>query len=41
VSVRIGPPIPTTGLTLDDRDELVTRVRAAVQSLLEEGPAWT
>ena len=41
VSVRIGPPIPTAGLTLDDRDELVARVRAAVQSLLEEGPAWT
>ena len=26
VSVRIGAPIPTTGLTLEDRDELIVRV---------------
>lgn len=36
VTVRIGQPIPTTGLTLDDRDALIARVRAAVQALLEE-----
>jgi 1-acyl-sn-glycerol-3-phosphate acyltransferase len=41
VSVRIGPPVPTAGLTLDDRDDLVARVRAEVQSLLDEGPVWT
>ena len=41
VSVRIGRPIPTAGLSLDDRDELVARVRAEVQNLLEEGPVWT
>jgi 1-acyl-sn-glycerol-3-phosphate acyltransferase len=41
VSVRIGRPVPTAGLTLDDRDELVARVRAEVQSLLDEGPVWT
>ena len=41
VSVRIGRPIPTEGLTLDDRDELIQRVRAEVQNLLEEGPVWT
>jgi 1-acyl-sn-glycerol-3-phosphate acyltransferase len=40
VSVRIGPPIPTTGLTLEDRDVLIARVREQVQSLLNEGPVW-
>ena len=41
ITVRIGPPIPTAGLTLDDRDELITRVRAEVQKLLDAGPLWT
>jgi 1-acyl-sn-glycerol-3-phosphate acyltransferase len=41
VSVRIGRPVPTAGLTLDDRDELVARVRTEVQNLLDEGPVWT
>jgi 1-acyl-sn-glycerol-3-phosphate acyltransferase len=41
VSVRIGRPVPTAGLTLDDRDELVERVRAEVQKLLDQGPLWT
>lgn len=41
VSVRIGKPVPTAGLTLDDRDELIRRVRAEVQHLLDEGPVWT
>src|SRR5690606_3384828 len=41
VSVRIGKPVHTTGLTLDDRDELIARVRAEVQNLLDEGPVWT
>jgi 1-acyl-sn-glycerol-3-phosphate acyltransferase len=40
VSVRIGAPIPTTGLTLDDRDRLIARVRAEVERLLQEGPTW-
>jgi 1-acyl-sn-glycerol-3-phosphate acyltransferase len=40
VSVRIGSPIPTAGLTLDDRDELVERVHQEVARLLEEGPLW-
>ena len=40
VSVRIGRPVPTAGLTLADRDELITQVRAEIQSLLDEGPAW-
>ena len=41
VSVRIGRPVPTAGLTLDDRDELVARVRTEVQKLLDQGPVWT
>jgi 1-acyl-sn-glycerol-3-phosphate acyltransferase len=40
VSVRIGHPIPTAGLTQADRDELITRVRTEVQKLLHEGPIW-
>jgi 1-acyl-sn-glycerol-3-phosphate acyltransferase len=34
VDVRIGPPIPTAGLTIADRDALSSRVRAGVQALL-------
>jgi 1-acyl-sn-glycerol-3-phosphate acyltransferase len=41
VTVRIGDPIPTEGLTLDDRDALIERVRTAVEQLLREGPVWT
>jgi 1-acyl-sn-glycerol-3-phosphate acyltransferase len=40
VSVRVGSPIPTAGLTLDDRDELIERVHHEVARLLEEGPLW-
>jgi 1-acyl-sn-glycerol-3-phosphate acyltransferase len=38
VTVRIGPPIPTAGLTFADRDALIERVRAQVQNLLSQGP---
>jgi 1-acyl-sn-glycerol-3-phosphate acyltransferase len=41
VSVRVGAPIPTTGMTLEDRDVLIERVRAEVQQLLDEGSVWT
>ena len=41
VSVRIGEPIPTAGLTLADRDALIERVRARIRVLLDEGPVWT
>jgi 1-acyl-sn-glycerol-3-phosphate acyltransferase len=41
VTVRIGEPIPTAGLTLADRDDLIDRVRAEVQKLLDTGPLWT
>jgi 1-acyl-sn-glycerol-3-phosphate acyltransferase len=41
VNVRIGRPVPTSGLTLDARDELISQVRGEVQKLLGEGPVWT
>lgn len=41
VTVRIGRPIPTAGLRLEHRDELIARVRAEVENLLREGSVWT
>ena len=41
VSVRIGNPVPTAGLSMSDRDALIAQVRAEVQKLLDEGPLWT
>jgi len=41
VSVRIGRPVPTAGLVIAQRDEVVAAVRAEVQKLLDEGPVWT
>jgi 1-acyl-sn-glycerol-3-phosphate acyltransferase len=41
VSVRIGKPVPTTGLTINDRDSLIAQVRGEVQKLLDQGPLWT
>jgi 1-acyl-sn-glycerol-3-phosphate acyltransferase len=41
VSVRIGEPIPTAGLTLADRDQLIDRVHARIRMLLDDGPVWT
>lgn len=41
VTVRIGKPVPTAGLTLDDRDTLIAQVRDEVQKLLDDGPLWT
>ena len=41
VSVRIGEPISTAGMTLEDRDILIERVRGAIRGLLEQGPVWT
>ena len=34
VTVRFGEPVETVGLTLDDRDRLVTTVRGRVEALL-------
>jgi 1-acyl-sn-glycerol-3-phosphate acyltransferase len=38
VSVRVGQPIETAGVSLDDRDALIVRVRAAIERLVAEGP---
>jgi len=40
VSVRIGEPIATEGLTMADRDALIGRVRARVGELLAQGSVW-
>ena len=37
VTVSFGPPIETAGLTMDQRDALIARARAAVAALLAEG----
>lgn len=36
ITVRIGEPIPTAGCTLEQRDELIARVRAAIERMLDE-----
>jgi 1-acyl-sn-glycerol-3-phosphate acyltransferase len=36
VTVRIGQPIETAGLSADDRDELIATVRARIEQLLRE-----
>ncbi len=36
VTIRIGRPIETSGVTVDHRDELIQRVRTAIQVLLKE-----
>jgi 1-acyl-sn-glycerol-3-phosphate acyltransferase len=36
VRVRFGTPVETAGMTLDDRDTLVSLVRDKVESLLAE-----
>jgi len=41
VTVRIGQPISTEGLTIEDRDTLIERARVAVQGLLDQGSAWS
>jgi 1-acyl-sn-glycerol-3-phosphate acyltransferase len=38
VSIRVGKPIETAGLSLEDRDDLIAKVRAAIAQLLAEGP---
>ena len=34
VSIRVGTPIETAGVALDERDELIDRVRAAIERLI-------
>jgi 1-acyl-sn-glycerol-3-phosphate acyltransferase len=38
VSVRVGQPIETAGMDLDERDTLIARVRTAIERLVAEGP---
>jgi len=38
VTVRIGRPVETRGMDIDDREELAHTVRARVEELLAEGP---
>ena len=40
VTVRIGKPVPTAGLTHAARDELIVQVRREVQRLMAEGSLW-
>ena len=40
VTVRIGTPIPTAGLTLNQRDDLIDRVRDEVERLRGMGSLW-
>lgn len=35
VDVRIGPPIETTGMRFEDRDELAARVRRSIEDLID------
>ncbi len=35
VTVTIGPPIETSGMSVDDRDQLIATVRAAIERMLE------
>jgi 1-acyl-sn-glycerol-3-phosphate acyltransferase len=37
VSVRVGRPIPTAGLTVAERDPLLQRVRTEIENMLAEG----
>lgn len=39
VTVRIGAPIETVGLSSEDRDVLIDQVRERIRALLEMGPA--
>jgi 1-acyl-sn-glycerol-3-phosphate acyltransferase len=40
VSVRIGRPIPTKGLTTENRDQLIAVVRHEVETLMRAGSLW-
>jgi 1-acyl-sn-glycerol-3-phosphate acyltransferase len=39
ISVRVGTPIETTGMNVDERDDLITTTRAAMETLLREAAA--
>jgi 1-acyl-sn-glycerol-3-phosphate acyltransferase len=39
ITIRVGAPIETTGVTLNERDVLIRRVRAAIEGLIASGAA--
>lgn len=44
VRVQLGAPVETSGLTIEDRDELVARVRTTIAAMLDKSdgdPKWT
>jgi 1-acyl-sn-glycerol-3-phosphate acyltransferase len=38
ITIRVGQPVETAGVSLDDRDLLIETVRARIQELLAHGP---
>ncbi|MGQ0734232.1 MAG: lysophospholipid acyltransferase family protein [Acidobacteriota bacterium] len=40
VTVRIGDPVETRGMDIEDRDELIATVRDRIEELLRQGPAF-
>jgi 1-acyl-sn-glycerol-3-phosphate acyltransferase len=40
VTVRLGEPVPTAGLAVEDRDPVIERVRTSIRGLLDQGSAW-
>jgi len=36
MTIRVGPPVPTAGLDLDERDDLIARVRHEIELLVQE-----
>jgi 1-acyl-sn-glycerol-3-phosphate acyltransferase len=38
MSIRVGPPVETTGLGREDRDPLIARIRGDIETLLAAGP---
>jgi 1-acyl-sn-glycerol-3-phosphate acyltransferase len=38
VSIRVGQPLETAGLSLSDRDALIAKTRQRIEALLAEGP---
>jgi 1-acyl-sn-glycerol-3-phosphate acyltransferase len=38
ISIRVGPPVETAGVSLDARDELIGLVRERITALLAQGP---
>jgi 1-acyl-sn-glycerol-3-phosphate acyltransferase len=41
VTVSIGRPVPTAGLTIADRDQLIVQVRSEVQRMRGRSGTWT